>query len=152
MLVRRLFLKDRKGAAALEFGLVAGPLVLFITAIMELGLGYWAGALLDSATQNTARQIRTGELQAAAAAEGETKTAQELFQENICGAMEGLISCEESDRFAFDVRNFPDFGSVDLSPPDSDEETGAVVTTFSPGTPNVVRTAVSVNRTVNEHA
>jgi Flp pilus assembly protein TadG len=101
-------LRDRRGAVMVEFALVVGPLLLLTFAIIELGLSYWAGGLLDNATQETARKIRTGELQAAAAGE-ETKTAQELFRENLCEAMDALIDCEDESRVYFDVRTFEDF-------------------------------------------
>lgn len=118
-----------------EFALIAAPLLIFVIAIMELGLSYWASTLLDTATQETARQIRTGEIQAEA---GQEATAEELFKDNICDAMVAVISCDESDRFLFDVRSFESFEDVDLSPPETDEETGAVLTRFQPGTASEV--------------
>jgi Flp pilus assembly protein TadG len=65
---RRLFgrlLRDRSGATALEFALVAAPFFFMILCILEMGLVYMVTTSLDNATQEAARQIRTGESQQA---------------------------------------------------------------------------------------
>ncbi len=135
----RRFAKDRRGNVVIEFAMVAGPFFVLVMGIIELGLVYWASGLLDSATQDTARQIRTGELQQAAAAEGQEATAEELFRDAVCEAMEGLLECDTtSDNFFFDVRNYPGFGDVDMSPPETDDESGAVLTSFNAGSENEV--------------
>ncbi|MFN3231530.1 MAG: TadE family protein [Alphaproteobacteria bacterium] len=123
----------------IEFAFVAGPFVALTIGIIELGLAYWATTLLDTATQETARQIRTGELQQAAAAEGEEATAEELFRDAVCDAMDGLLACDSAnDNFYFDVRNYPGFGDVNMSPPETEAESGAILTTFNPGSENEV--------------
>jgi len=133
------FWKSRRGNVVIEFALVAGPFFMLIFGIVELGLAYWASGLLDSATHETARQSRTGELQKAAAAAGQEATAEDLFRKAVCDAMEGLLECDVvEDNFFFDVRSYSGFGDVDMSPPTSDEESGVVLTTFSPGSPNEV--------------
>ncbi|MBI1180463.1 MAG: hypothetical protein GC201_07875 [Alphaproteobacteria bacterium] len=151
---RRSLLGDRRGSVALEFALVIGPFLLITLGMIEMGLVYYASDLLDQATQETARKIRTGQLQAAAASSelngsyteggggvsgdssgssGDPPSAQELFKENLCSSMKGLISCDDPSRVYFDVRNYQDFDQVDMAPPDTDQDTGMVITEFDPG-------------------
>jgi Flp pilus assembly pilin Flp len=146
--------RDDSGVTAVEFALVAGPFFLFVVALIELGLTFWADSLLDEATQTTARKIRTGQLQAQAAElseayttgsgglNGESSggssgeepmTVQELFKQNLCDSMGSLIDCSEESRIKFDVRKYQDFDDVDMTPPESDEEGGMVISQFQPG-------------------
>ncbi|MEN3952824.1 TadE/TadG family type IV pilus assembly protein [Iodidimonas sp. SYSU 1G8] len=115
-----------------EFALVIGPFCILVMGVIELGLAFWANSLLDSATQETARKIRTGQIQAAAAEE-DAPTADELFKTELCGTLKVLLKCDSS-RLAYDVRESTSFGTVDLSPPPTDEEAGVVITQFQPGT------------------
>jgi Flp pilus assembly protein TadG len=62
---RRNFLTNASGATALEFALVAAPFFFMILCILEMGLVYLVTSSLDNATQEAARQIRTGESQQA---------------------------------------------------------------------------------------
>jgi Flp pilus assembly pilin Flp len=146
------FVRDREGVAALEFALVASPFILMVVAILELGLAFWASSLLDEATQETARQIRTGQLQTSAAElseayaggdglngeagggseEEEPPSVQELFKRNLCDSMGALLNCTEN-RLSFDVRKYEDFDAVDLTPPDEDEEAGVIISEFQAG-------------------
>ncbi len=125
--------QSKSGNVAVEFALVATPFLLLVTGIMELGMTYMASTLLENATEQAAREIRTGALQKAAAAD-EEKDAQQLFKETFCANMKGLISCDGTAKSYADVRNYSKFSEVDLSPPDTDEVTGVIITSFDPGT------------------
>jgi len=59
----RRFLRDRHGATALEFGLVALPFLVVILQVLELSLVFLVYAQLDTALANASRSIRTGALQ-----------------------------------------------------------------------------------------
>jgi Flp pilus assembly pilin Flp len=50
--------RDRKGTTAVEFALIATPLILLIFACLELSLFVVVNVSLDNATQSAAREIR----------------------------------------------------------------------------------------------
>ncbi len=54
---------DAKGALAIEFAFVAPLFLLLLLVIVELGLTLTTQSLLDGATRDAARLIRTGQVQ-----------------------------------------------------------------------------------------
>ncbi|GGH26351.1 pilus biosynthesis protein TadE [Alsobacter metallidurans] len=53
------FKADKRGSTAVEFGLIATPLVASFLMIIEMGAAYWAGASLDLAAFRAGEAIRT---------------------------------------------------------------------------------------------
>ena len=58
-------LPDRRGAAAVEFALVAPPFLALLFAILELALVFFASQALETVTQDSSRLIMTGQAQTA---------------------------------------------------------------------------------------
>ena len=77
-------LADRRGATALEFALLAAPLLFALFASLEVILVVMATSALASATTTAARQIRTGQLQKSG-----TATSQS-FAQQVCNNMAWL--------------------------------------------------------------
>lgn len=98
----RRFGRDRRGATALEFGLVAAPLFFMILATIELGMVYMVTTSLDNATQEAARQVRTGELAATGTATADS------FRDQICANM-GWLESQCKSNLSVDVRSFSSF-------------------------------------------
>ena len=63
--LRRRFSRDRRGATAIEFAILALPFIFTMLAILEYGYVYLITASLDNATAIASRQIRTGQAQTA---------------------------------------------------------------------------------------
>ena len=59
----RSFTRDRRGATAIEFSLLALPFVFAMFAILEYGYVYLINASMDNAVALSARLIRTGRAQ-----------------------------------------------------------------------------------------
>jgi len=95
------------GSVAIEFAMLALPFVFMIFAILELCVVFMLDSVLDNATSETGRLIRTGQAQAA----GMTG---EQFKTILCGRM-SIFSGECADRVTIDVRVIPQFAYV---PPD----------------------------------
>ena len=133
--LRRRFGADRRGVTALEFALVAGPLFFMILSIMELGMVYIVTTSLDTATQEAARQIRTGELALAGGATADT------FRNQICANMSWLQSqCQGN--LSVDVRGFTSFNGENAPNPVSGsnfDKTQLVFQTGAPGQIMLVR-------------
>lgn len=83
LLVR--FARDRDGAVAIEFIALALPFSLLLFAILESCISFAGQQMLTNATDNVARQLRTGQIKAADLNEGKLKTA-------ICSQLEVIVA------------------------------------------------------------
>ena len=62
----RRFRRNRRGSAAVEFALVAPVFFALLFAIIETAIVFFAGQVLETVTQDSARMVQTGQAQAAA--------------------------------------------------------------------------------------
>lgn len=107
----RRFKKDRKGATAVEFALIAGPFFFFLLALIEVAAVFFAETVIENAVLETSRLIRTGQLQ-----DGGGNAA--TFEQEVCTRIEVIADC---DRMAFEVAVFQDFDGIAPTPPVDDE-------------------------------
>ncbi len=92
------------GSAAIEFAMIAPVFFMFLFGIIEVGVIFFAGSMLQNATSDTARKIRTGQLSG-------TLTSTQLVAD-ICGQVDGLISSSAcTSGLAVDLRSYSSFGS-----------------------------------------
>jgi Flp pilus assembly pilin Flp len=125
--LRRL-LADDSGVTAIEFGILGLPFFGIIAAIMQTAIIFLSGQVLESALNDAARSIRTGQLQLS----GGTL---ETFRDSICDRLYGLFpDCEGLHIRVVEVNNFQ---SATLSPPIETDCDGPCEWTdnenFSPG-------------------
>lgn len=104
----RRFVSDRRGATAVEFGLVALPFLALLLAILQMALVFFAGQTIETAVSRAARLVRTGQVQ-------EQKLSAEQFKAEVCRVMASLFGC--GSRLMVDVRTFQTFDSIDLGNP-----------------------------------
>lgn len=102
--------KANDGSAAVEFSLLAMPFVLLTLAIIELCLMFAAESLLEGATTQAARQIKTGQLQQSGAPDMEAE-----FRIELCERLPVLIDCTDVIIEAQTMTNFADFDSMEAS-------------------------------------
>lgn len=98
------FARSRDGAAAVEFALVAGPLVFLICACIELAMVILLSVTLDNATDVASRQIRTGLTTSA-------NTSVTAFKQKICDNM-GWLSASCMGSLKVDVTTYSNFADV----------------------------------------
>ena len=124
-LIRR-FARAKRGAIAVEFAIIAIPLLMLTFGVLELALILLVTATLDSATDFATRSIRTGRFQAAHP--NQTSEQQEVskleFGKLVCRNMSWLKDrCE--DKLIVDAETFDTFagagGSEPAEPEDFDE-------------------------------
>jgi len=96
-------MRDDKGTTALEFGMVAGPFLIFVFSIAGLGLYWLATSQLNYAVSTAARQIRTGEAQRS------NKTAAE-FKQMVCDQLTTFINCDS--KLQIHVQSFDNWADV----------------------------------------
>lgn len=99
----RRFAHDREGAAAIEFAIVALPFFMLLFAVMEIGFMFYVNTMIDNATAEAARKIRTGEIQMAGASADD-------FWDEVCDNVQIVAACD--GRLFVDVRTFDSFAGT----------------------------------------
>ena len=103
------FRGNQRGSAAVEFALVAPLFFALLFAIIETGLVFFASQGLETALQDSARMILTGQAQTA-------KYDKQGFKKNVvCTYVNALFDCEKG--IYVDVQSYSGFGSVKISEP-----------------------------------
>jgi len=82
------WLRNERGAAAIEFAIVAVPLLLFMLGIVGMGLYFFTSSALDHGVEAAARKIRTGEAQKDALTVGG-------FKDLVCAEAGSYINCNK---------------------------------------------------------
>jgi Flp pilus assembly protein TadG len=80
------FIKDGKGATAVEFALIATPFLALIAGLTQTFLLFFAQSLLESTVRQTARLIMTGQVQS-------QQMTQSAFHQTVCNQGAILFSC-----------------------------------------------------------
>jgi Flp pilus assembly protein TadG len=106
--VTRRFARQKDGAVAVEFALVAAPFLAMVFAIMETAIIFFAGQALETAAADSARLILTGQAQ-------NQGFDQARFKQAVCGKIYGLFNCAAG--LKVDVRNYQSFASVSTAKP-----------------------------------
>lgn len=119
----RLF-KDRRGTASIEFAIVATPFLALLFALIETMLVFFATLTLENGVSEAARQIRTGQAQAA-------NFTQQDFRNAICDEVGFMLDCGTS--MELDVRKFDGFQNVQMPPPLNPQGEFATNFVFDPG-------------------
>ncbi|MGD9812636.1 MAG: TadE/TadG family type IV pilus assembly protein [Sphingobium sp.] len=111
MKLRRRFLRlfvrlgrDRSGATAIEFTALAIPFSLLIFAILESCLSFAGQEVMANATDDIARQLRTGQIKAADL--NETK-----LKKLICDRLEIMVA-ENCPGLSVDLKSYATFAAA----------------------------------------
>ena len=86
------FIKDSKGATAVEFALIATPFLALIAALIQTFLLFFAQSLLENAVLHSARQILTGQVQTADASMTQA-AGMAAFHNIVCKNAAALFNC-----------------------------------------------------------
>jgi Flp pilus assembly protein TadG len=104
----RRFRRNRRGSAAVEFALVAPAFFALLFAILETGIMFFAGQVLETVTQNAARAVMTGQAQTAGLNQATFKVA-DVCQSGTSQLANILFDC---NAISVDVQNYPSFSNV----------------------------------------
>ncbi len=97
--------QGKRGAAAVEFAMIATPFVFMLFGIFETMMIFFVQTTLEAAISEEARKIRTGQAQSLAAPITKTQ-----FKDNVCARLMGLGDC--STRLFVQVQNQPVSGTL----------------------------------------
>ncbi|MDO8800485.1 TadE/TadG family type IV pilus assembly protein [Phenylobacterium sp.] len=125
------FAAARRGTTAIEFAIIALPFCVMLFGIIELGMVFLVSLTLQNATDNAARQIRTGQFQTSGSnAKGDFKTL-------VCNRMSWLATpC--LTKLTVAVQTFADFNAAGANTATSGTAwtpAAAAATCFSTGAP-----------------
>lgn len=100
----RAGINDRQGSTAVEFALIAFPLIFMILSCLELAMIVLLSVSLDNATDLASRQIRTGILT-------QSNSTAVSFRQRICTNMNWLSgSCNAN--LKVDVQTYDSFAAI----------------------------------------
>ena len=124
------FARDRRGATAVEFGMVGIPFFMILCAIFEAAFLVFNQGNLEHATYEASRQLLTGTIQSS----GKTAANQLTdFSNLVCGRLWANFTCS---KIVVDVRSASDFNSsLNTS---KDLFGSGYTTSFTPGASNNV--------------
>ena len=114
--VLRRFRGNRSGSAAGEFALVAPAFFALLFAIIETALMFFAGQVLETITQDSARTILTGRAQTGGVTACQSSGAaaactQATFKAYVCSQIPALFDCNS---LYVDVASFSSFTTLTL--------------------------------------
>lgn len=121
----RRFAAARDGATAIEFAFVATPFLFMLFSILEIGRLYTLSAVLEDATMNAGRQVRTGQMQMSGASAA-------TFKREVCGRM-SVFEGECQQRLSVDVRVMPQFANQTPPNPITGDAFSESQLTYQPG-------------------
>ena len=101
----RRFGGDRDGATAIEFTILAIPFSLLVFAILECCISFAAEQVMTNATDDVARQIRTGQMLKANITEASLKKA-------LCDRMEIIVAKGCVDVLLVDLQSKATFAEL----------------------------------------
>jgi Flp pilus assembly protein TadG len=137
------FRRDREGAAALEFAILAVPFMMLIFATFETFFAFAGEQLMANAVETMARKVRTGEI---TFGQGKpTDVSEAEFRQLFCDEVSIISMCSQTEattpeKLHLDVRQFASFADMPREVPKvttddySDLDTSAFA--FSPGGAN----------------
>lgn len=133
----RRWVRDTRGATAVEFGLVVGPFILLLTVIMVVGLQFFTINALERGVTAAARKLRTGEAQKAGLTFDD-------FRKMVCDEAGSLIPCDA--KLVVHVKSGATF--ADLDPPVSCLSNGNLTPSGGAGAKPVSNYAGTASATV----
>lgn len=127
------FIKKEEGVTAVEFGLFAIPFTFLLIGMIEVGMLSTAGTVLQGATDEASRLIRTGQAQQSGDAQG-------MFETLLCSKVDLMINCNNLIYEVIKVDDAIGFGGLSsdmaLIEPLFDENGNLQARGFDPGVEN----------------
>ena len=101
------FLRNRDGAMALEFAMLAVPFFLLMLVLIETSTIFFAELVMDRGVAKIGREVRTGQITGA-------NLSQVEFKQKLCDEVNFLFDCS---KLKVDLKTYSSFGVVPSSIP-----------------------------------
>jgi Flp pilus assembly protein TadG len=135
------FARNTRGAAALEFAMIALPLFTMILAVMELALVLLISISLEDAASTMARQIRVGTITAPGSSTTTSTTAAPnlaAFKQDLCNYILLVPSTACTNQIQVDIQPFSNFSGITLLSPISGQTFTSSGLCYGSGVPGQV--------------
>lgn len=103
----RRFRRNQRGSAAVEFAFIAPMFFALIFAIIESAMVFFAGQVLETGTQDSARLMMTHQAQ-------DSGMTQAQFKTDLCNRVSVLMTCAN---LYVDVKTYSSFSAVTITDP-----------------------------------
>jgi len=121
----RFWVRSEDGTTAVEFSLLALPMIMMIVGILEISILFASATLLEGAAGSSSRMIRTGQLQQGAMGAGDPAA---IFRQSVCDYAIALIDCDD---VVIEVREMDSFADFDDFAPEYDADGNLVSQGFN---------------------
>jgi Flp pilus assembly protein TadG len=125
------FASARSGSALVEFALVAIPFFLLTFGLAEVSMIGFAQTTLDHAIAETARGIRTGQVQTEDIGYSDLK-------QSLCDEINGIMGSMDCANLYLDVDEFESFSDAQNNNPVENGQFSGAGFGFAPGAPNSI--------------
>ena len=132
------FRRDRRGSVTLEYSILLLPALMILFGTFEMGMVIFENSVVEGATRDAARRLRTGQAQTSA-------DPAAAFRQAFCTSLFSLYNCSS---FTFDVRSFADFTAISLPAPQFDAQGNVSNAQFTPGGAGTITTVRVIYRHV----
>lgn len=133
--VMRRFARERRGAVAIEFGIMALPFIGLIFAILETSLSFSTQQLIANAADRISRDVRTGRLRAA-------NLNGSGLHDMVCAQI-ALMAPDGCPDLEVDIQNYASFAAVPKRTPFTAggdiDDSGFAIAPGGPSTINQMR-------------
>lgn len=109
----------------IEFAFVAPIFLLFLMGTMETGIVFLGSFVLQNATSDAARQIRTGQVAL-------NHLSQQDFRNLVCSRISPLLQCDNN--LQIDVQTYTDFAAANITNPVTNGVLDPSLNRWAPGT------------------
>lgn len=99
------FRRNRDGSVAIEFTVLAIPFALLVFAILESCISFAGQQLLANATDDIARQLRTGQIK-------KNDVTEQWLKNDICSRIDLLVGKDCVQNLEVDLREFTTFSEA----------------------------------------
>lgn len=123
-------MRSERGATMIEFAIIMVPFFVILFGIFEVGFVFWGSYELENATEEAARQIRTGQIKG--------NGGEAAFKAQLCSQVVLLSRCNQDLRI--DVRSFNNFAAIQSSAAQPLDNDGKLKNNFNfdPGGPRSI--------------
>ena len=132
---RKKWRQEDDGVVAVEFALIALPFFTLLFGLIEASLFFTSGIVLEGASNDAARLLRTGQVQMSA-------NPEDTFEDELCQKVSTLLKCENIQYEV--IRVDPNtFANAEANEPEFDDDGNLVPQAFATGNSNdilIVRT------------
>ncbi len=137
--MRKKWVRQQDGVTAVEFSLLLAPYMMLTLGILEMSLMFLSASLLEGGTNDAARLIRTGQMQAS------VEAPEDVFREALCSYEMVFVNCNDITIEVQEMNSFDDFAAM---APQFDDDGNLISGGVSPGGSDdrvLIRTAYRYN-------